>query len=54
MDAITKEFIATIRSNAENEEVGDIMPELARLNLESKTLYSYKPETICVEPKILA
>lgn len=39
MDAITKEFIATIRSNAENGDVGDIMPDLARLNLESKSLW---------------
>lgn len=38
MDAITKEFIATIRSDAENDDVDDIMPELARLNLESKIL----------------
>lgn len=38
MDTITKEFIATVRCNAANDDVGDIMPELARLNLESNIL----------------
>lgn len=48
MDAITKEFVATVRCDDDNMEVGDILPELARLNLESKisTCSKTEPETL--------
>lgn len=34
MDAITKEFVSALKSHQDDHQTPDIMPELARLNLE--------------------